>query len=186
MTDPHTWPSIVVYACSRVSTRTELPFSGTCLMILTKFMIASRQSSNKLQLGLIICFCTCCVSFRATSWMTSTYSATSRSSSSWLRVQGLIGRRNARSMARAMLPFRMRGRLQSGPQSPCHPCSCGREYHARPSAGRGIRIWSSCVIRPLLHGSFGARVDESDSRTSLVCSHCGRTHSADPNTQTRH
>ena len=41
---------------------------------------------------------------------------------------------------------------------------------ARPSAGRGIGIWFSCVIRPLPPRLFWVRVDESDCRgLSNVC-----------------
>ena len=52
VTDPHTWPSIVVCACSRVSPRTESfhfwnlfdDLSTSITGTLTMFAIASRQS----------------------------------------------------------------------------------------------------------------------------------------------
>ena len=82
--------------------------------------------------------------------------------------------------------FRMRDHLCSGMQSPCHPCPRGRRHRARLSAGgRWIRIWSSCVVRPLPHGQFWVRVDGSDCQTSVPWSHSGRTRSSDPRAQTR-
>ena len=47
---------------------------------------------------------------------------------------------------------------------------------------RGIRIWSSCVIRPLPRGPLWVQVD---CQTSVLWTHCGRTHSADPRTLTK-
>ena len=48
--------------------------------------------------GLVVCFWTCCVSFRATSRLTSPFSVTGRSTNSWPRVQGLICWRRTRSL----------------------------------------------------------------------------------------
>ena len=77
---------------------------------------------------------------RATSWMTFTVSVTGCSSSSWLRVQGLIGWRKARSHGKHHASFRMRGRLRSRLQSSSHPSPRGRRRCARPSAGRGSLV----------------------------------------------
>ena len=85
--------------------------------------------------------------------MTSTFSVTGRFTNSWPRARGLICWRMARSHGQAYrAPFRVRDHLRSGLQSPCHPCPRGHRHRARPSFGRGIGMWSSCVIRPLPHG----------------------------------
>ena len=98
--------------------------------------------------GLVTCFCTWCVSFCATSWMTST--------------SLFVGKHRA--------PCQMRDHLRSGPQSPCHPCPRGQRNRARPNAGRGIGIWSACVIRLLPRVFLWVRVDGSNCRgLSKVC-----------------
>ena len=123
--------------------------------------------------GLVSCFCTCCVSFRATSWMISSHSMTGRFSSSWLRVQGLIGRcffPNAR-------PSPIRATVSVSFVLSWAKASCASKRWER-----GIRTWSSCVIRPLLCGLLWVRVD---CHTSVLWSRCGKTQSANPRTQTK-
>ena len=88
---------------------------------------------NKLQLGLwVICFCTCCVSYRATSLMTSTCSADGRSKL-LTESEGLIGWEGPVSMGKCQVSFRINDLFRSGPRSSCHPCPCGRRLRARPS-----------------------------------------------------
>ena len=65
-------------------------------------------------------------------------------------------------MGKYHVSFRMHDLFPSGPRSSCHPCPCGRRLRARPSAERGIRIWSSCAIEPLPHGLFWVQVDKSN------------------------
>ena len=112
--------------------------------------------------GLATCFCTCCVSFPATSWKAFTFSVTGCSSDSWLRVQRLIGWIKTRSCGKHQASFPMRDHLRSRPQSSCHPCLRGRRHRARPNAGRGIQILSPCDIRLLPREPFWVRVDGSN------------------------
>ena len=104
VTEPHTWLTSLTLSPLRSSSvhvhvflhELSLHFRNL-LDDLPMFNLGNRVDardripsilSTRCGSGLVACFCTCCASFRATSWMTSACSVTGRSSSSWLMVKG--------------------------------------------------------------------------------------------------